>query len=87
MTYRLKFKKSVLKDIRHFPQAVIKQLQTTTTILKENPHPPQSTKLKGLDNIYRYRFSTYRIVYQVDTQSNTITIIKIGHRKDIYSKL
>lgn len=33
---------------------------------------------------YRLRIGDYRVLFDIDSQENTIDILKIGHRKDIY---
>ena len=34
----------------------------------------------------RLRVSDYRIVYRIDVDSNTVVIISIKHRKDVYDE-
>ncbi len=81
--YHLVFKKSVLKDIRQFPQAVIKKIQTITTSLTLDPRPLQSKNLSNSD-AYRFRFGRYRVLYVIDDRKKIITIVKIAHRRDVY---
>lgn len=40
-------------------------------------------KLKGYRVFYRYSFGSYRIGFEL-TDPNTILLIKVMHRKDIY---
>lgn len=42
-------------------------------------------KLKGFKSFYRYSFDTYRIGFELENQ-NTLRLIKVMHRKDIYKK-
>jgi mRNA interferase RelE/StbE len=43
-------------------------------------------KMQGYDDLWRLRVGDYRIVMQIDlvTASITITVIRIGHRKEVY---
>lgn len=34
--------------------------------------------------LYRYRYGDYRIIYKILEEENTIVILRIGHRKNIY---
>ena len=34
--------------------------------------------------LYRYRYGDYRIIYKIEHNPNTITVLRIGHRKNIY---
>jgi mRNA interferase RelE/StbE len=51
--------------------------------LAEEPRPPGCGKLKG-DPGWRVRVGDYRIVYEVDDASGTVTVLRVGHRKEIY---
>ncbi len=42
--------------------------------------------LKGeFAGFFKYRIGDWRIIYYLDEESNTITITKIGHRKEVYN--
>lgn len=34
---------------------------------------------------FRYRFGDYRIIYQPDWPAETLIVLKIGHRRDVYA--
>jgi mRNA interferase RelE/StbE len=51
--------------------------------LARDPRPSGCTKLAGTEG-YRIRIGTYRIVYTIEDNRLTITVIKIGHRRDVY---
>lgn len=52
-------------------------------LLTKNPESgiPLRGELKGL---YKYRVGVYRIIYQLFRSKLIVTVIDIGHRKDIY---
>ena len=54
--------------------------------LKVEPHSGGNIKpLKGnLAGRYRYRVGDYRVVYQVDDQQQTVHVLKIAHRSEVY---
>lgn len=37
-----------------------------------------------LGNFWKYRIGDYRIICHIEDQTVTVTVIKIGHRRDIY---
>lgn len=43
-------------------------------------------KMRGYDDLWRLRIGDYRVVMQVDliTAIITITVIRVGHRKEVY---
>lgn len=52
-------------------------------LLRENPTAGKQLdrELKGLRSL---RVGPYRIIYAIDHQIITVTVLKIGHRKDVY---
>ena len=42
----------------------------------------EEIKLKGFKNMFRVRVGDYRVVYEKSKKE--ITVIKVGHRKDVY---
>jgi len=86
-SYKIEFKKSALKDLKllgkHFAPQIFRKIEA----LSDNPHPAQSSKLKGSENSYRLRIGNYRVLYQIDNQAKIIFIFGIGHRKEIYRDL
>lgn len=58
-------------------------------LLKENPytHPLLDIKkLKGVENVFRLRIGTIRIIYQVIEHELLILVISAGVRGDVYKK-
>lgn len=51
--------------------------------LEGDPFPTGSTKLTGREG-WRIRVGTYRILYTVDPANRTVTVLDVGHRRDIY---
>jgi mRNA interferase RelE/StbE len=51
--------------------------------LADEPRPPRSEKLTSQER-YRVRQGWYRIVYSVEDDARTVTVVKIGHRRDVY---
>lgn len=43
-------------------------------------------KMQGYDDLWRLRVGDYRVVMQIDlvTAIITITVIRVGHRKEVY---
>lgn len=85
--YRIEFKRSVLKELRSIPQSILRLIQKSIESLGTNPLPEGCQKIRGYDHHYRIRVGRYRIIYAVKTKVRIITIIKVGHRKDVYRSL
>jgi len=87
MKYSILWKKSAVKDLSKLEKLDQKMIFSAISSLEMKPRPFGCTKLTGLSNFYRIRIGDYRVIYQVKDNIITVEIIKIGHRKDIYSKL
>lgn len=84
--YQVVFKKSALKELQSLPVKVQQKIIDATTLLALNPYTEllQIKKLKGADSLYRIRIQDYRVIYHIENQLIKITVIKIGHRKEVY---
>jgi len=87
MEYRIIAKKTVRRDTKKLPQAVINFVEKRAIELSRNPLPIGSVPIKARPGFYRVKAGKYRILYLVDHKLKIITIYKIGHRKDIYRGL
>jgi len=85
-SYKVILSNSVRQDVRgteHIqPGRIIAEIRS----LAETPFPSGCKKLKGSRTSYRLRVGDYRILYEVDTESRTVTVYRIRHRKDVYQK-
>ena len=61
----------------------IKQIKSDINLLSEEPRPFGYSKLKGRDG-YRIKSGDYRVIYEIDDDKLEITILHVGHRKDVY---
>ena len=80
--YSLFFKESVQKDFDGIPKKDLRKILNRIKSLAADPRPPGSEKLTGRAR-YRLRQGRYRIVFSVQDEERAITIVKVGHRKDI----
>lgn len=51
--------------------------------LSDNPRPPGCRKLSDYA-AWRIRVGNYRVIYEIDDQAPIVTIVNVGHRKEIY---
>lgn len=83
-SYRIEFKRSIHRDLRKLTPAAIARVLLAIRELESSPVPRQSRKLVGEENRYRLRVGDYRVIYEVDHQSRTITVHYIRHRREAY---
>lgn len=84
--YEIVFKKSAVKELQSLPQRVQRKILDAVQLLSLNPYTEllQIKKMKGVESLYRVRIQDYRIIYLIENQIIKVTIIKIGHRKEVY---
>lgn len=52
--------------------------------LADQPSPAGVEKLAGADQLYRIRVGDFRVIYEIVDSALVVTVIKIGHRRDVY---
>jgi mRNA interferase RelE/StbE len=52
--------------------------------LENDPRPPGVLKLAGLDDLWRIRVGDYRVVYAIYDERLLVTVVRVGHRREIY---
>jgi mRNA interferase RelE/StbE len=86
-SYNLFFKVSAKKELRQVPPPFIQKILSKIETLSSEPRPFGVKLLKGESRYYRIRQGDYRIVYEVDDALHTVTVITIGHRREVYQGL
>lgn len=85
--YTIQYIDSVKEDLRELPKSIKEKLRKAIEKkLMLNPiefGKPLQYSLKGLR---RLRVEDYRIIYQIDLDSRTVLVVKIGHRKEVYQE-
>jgi len=83
--YKITIKPSAVKELdRVGRKSDRSRIVSRISSLGEDPRPPGCEKLSGRSERYRIRQGDYRIVYGIDDTDPTVTIVKIGHRREVY---
>jgi mRNA interferase RelE/StbE len=80
---KIVFTKSSVKELKDIETIFSKRIYNRILLLADEPFPFGFKKLQGTEG-YRIRIGDYRVVYTVDDRLKLITVVKIGHRRDIY---
>lgn len=84
MHYELLIERRAEKDLKKLDANLFSVVAEKIKPLSENPHPPGSRKLSGSQNDWRIRIGDYRVLYEIDTKSRTIKIMRVKHRREVY---
>ena len=81
--YALEVKTKVYKQLESLSKKDQQRVYAAFDILRENPTAGKQLegKYKGFRSL---RVWPYRIIYAVDHGMITVTVVKIGHRKEVY---
>ncbi len=84
--YEVVFKRSAAKELQGLPKKIQRKILDAVQLLSLNPYTEllQIKKMKGADSLYRVRIQDYRVIYLIEDKTIKVTIIKIGHRKEVY---
>ena len=67
------------------PEAVaIAAYEFITGPLLKEPHRVGKRLLPPLDDRFSARRGAYRVIYRIDDEARVVTVVDIGHRRDVY---
>ena len=81
--YDLRIKPSAVKELEALQAKDRRRIVSKIQNLAVEPRPQGCEKLTGQDRL-RLRQGDFRILFEVDDSLRTVTIVKIGHRRDVY---
>ena len=82
---KLLIKSSAAKELEALPRKDRSRIVAKIEGLADNPRPPGSEKLSGEEKC-RLRQGDYRVLYSIQDVSSTVTVVKIGHRREVYRR-
>ncbi len=82
-TYQVVVVKRAQKDAQRFSKKDQKRVAAAITSLQSDPF--RGKQLRGdYAGKWSLRVWPYRIVYTIEKEIVTVTVVRIGHRKDVY---
>lgn len=81
--YSVGIKRSAPKELEGLPLTDRRRVVERISALAGDPRPRGCEKLSGEDK-YRVRLGDFRILYEIADRESAVTIVKIGHRRDVY---
>ena len=71
------------KQLSKLPSAIATRIEDRLLDLEVDPRPSGCKKLKGRD-AWRIRIGDYRVIYENNDGKLIVTIIAIGHKREVY---
>lgn len=82
--YRVVLTPAAQRQFEKMSHQAREMIAAVLVALAGNPRPAGCVKLAGADDLWRVRIRQYRVIYQVLDDQLTVTVVKIGDRKDVY---
>lgn len=83
MAHALQITRRAQRLLAALPNDVYPRVRDAIRQLAAEPRPPGCSKLRGREG-WRIRVGNYRVIYEIDDHRLIITILHIGHRRDVY---
>ncbi len=82
--YKLVFEKRALEDLNKLEPQIKERIWSKLQACKENPF----RFLEPLVEIigFKLRVGDYRVILDISSKEFTITVLKVGHRKNVYER-
>jgi len=84
--YKVELRRRVQDKLDSLPESDREMVMDALISLEENPRPRGMEKIRGKE-LWRVRKGDYRVVYDIDDDAKIVTVVRIGHRKDVYHGL
>jgi len=82
--YKLKYATSTKKEFKRIDKSsALKILGKLEEFCEDPLKNAESLKNPNLPG-YRFRIGQYRVMVDIDTKNEIISVVKVGHRKEIY---
>ena len=83
MSYLVFILRRVQRELDKLPLESYERVKEAIRRLSEESRPSGCKKLTGRDG-WRIRVGDYRVIYEIDDKAGSITVLHVGHRRDIY---
>lgn len=83
MSYAVIILRRAQKELSALPEDAYGRIRDSIRELAQEPRLNNSKKLAGRSG-WRLRVGAYRVVYEIDDGNRVITIMHVGHHRDVY---
>jgi mRNA interferase RelE/StbE len=83
MSYRILILRRAQKELAELPGGSYSKVRDSIFSLSSEPRPRNSRKLTSRDG-WRLRVGDYRVIYEIEDDARVVTVVHVGHRRDVY---
>ena len=81
--YKVELRRRVRQSLDKLSEKDRRVVITALESLEQEFRPRGAEKIRGTE-LWRIRKGDYRAIYYIDDREQTITVVRIGHRRDVY---
>jgi mRNA interferase RelE/StbE len=81
--YRIEVRRRAQRALDKLPKSDFQAVIEAIKDLAQTPRPRGIEKVKTT-GLWRIRQDDYRIVYAIEDNEHLVTIVRVGHRREIY---
>jgi len=87
VAYTVRWDTAALEDLEELGSAEsVRIVRKVESHLAKDPLGLGEPLRENLKGFYRYRIGDYRVIYQVVKHELIITVVRVGHRKNVYEQ-
>jgi len=83
VSYQILILRRAQKELAALAKGEYERTRDAIAALAADPRPPGSKKLVDRDG-WRIRSGSNRVIYTIDDPQKKVTVLNVGHRRDIY---
>ncbi len=84
--YKIELRRRAQRALDRLPKTDFPAVIEAIKELAQTPRPRGVEKVKST-GLWRIRQGDYRIIYRVDDNQQLVTVVRVGHRREIYRSL
>jgi mRNA interferase RelE/StbE len=85
--YAIRIEKHCLRELKKIDPSVVKKaFDLIESVIAKDPYSGKALKGRYRE-LFSYRFSNYRIIYEIRKQQLVVVILRIRNRKNVYDGL
>jgi mRNA interferase RelE/StbE len=74
------------KALARLDRSVLVRVDKAIQALATSPRPPGAKALQGGEGLTRIRVGDWRVIYRIVDQRLLVTVIRVGHRGEVYDR-
>lgn len=84
--YRVELRRLAQQALEKLPKSDFQAVIEAIKGLAQTPRPRGIEKVKSTE-LWRIRQGDYRIIYAINDNEHLVTVVRVGHRREIYRAL